>query len=240
MIETENFRVDQQGHIAWLILNRPGKRNTMGAAFFKENNFLIGISLDKNGRLTIDEDKLDGYLETNFNDIQRLFAANWSSTNSNLSYVYHSVYTQAGTYNVQITGVSPVAGYFSTPGDATGSGNVLTGISGNAKGLVVQYSGVATGAVGSFTLTLGLAELLDRGLYQITDSTYGFLPDKLETIQNTIQNYDEDIARMEARVDQKMANLEIRFIAMETALSTLRTQSDWLTGQINSLRRSWG
>lgn len=201
---------------------------------------LIGIHLDKYGKLSIDDDELQGYLETNFNDVQSLFAANWSSTNSDLKYVYHSVYTQAGTYNVQITGVSPVAGYFSTPGDASASGNVLTGISGNAKGLVVQYAGAATGAVGSFTLTLGVAELLNRGLYQITDSTNGFLPDKLETIQNTIQNYDEDIARMQARVDQKMADLERRFVAMETALSTLRTQSDWLSGQIDSLSHSWG
>jgi enoyl-CoA hydratase len=36
MIETENFKVEQQNHIAWLILNRPEKRNTMGATFFKE------------------------------------------------------------------------------------------------------------------------------------------------------------------------------------------------------------
>ena len=36
MIETENFKVEQEDHIAWLILNRPEKRNTMGAAFFKE------------------------------------------------------------------------------------------------------------------------------------------------------------------------------------------------------------
>jgi len=196
---------------------------------------LIGIHLDKYGKLSVDDDELRGYLETNFNDVQSLFAANWSSTNSDLKYVYHSVYTQAGTYNFQITGVSPVAGYFSTPGDASGSGNVLTGISGNAKGLVVQYAGAATRAVGSFTLTLGVAELLNRGLYQIIDSTNGFLPNKLETIQN----YDEDIARMQARVDQKMADLERRFTAMETALSKLITQRDWLSGQIDSVSHSW-
>ena len=197
---------------------------------------LIGINLDNDGKLSIDDEKLQGYLETNFNDIQSLFAANWSSTNGELSYIYHSVYTQAGTYDVQITGVSPVAGYFVSPGgDASGSGEALTGISGDAKGLILQYSGTANGAVGSFTLTLGLAELLNRSLYGITDATYGFLPDKLETIQNTIDGYDEDIARMEAQVDQKMADLEMRFIAMETALSTLRSQSDWLSGQINSM-----
>ena len=36
MTQTDNFKVEQEDHIAWLILNRPEKRNTMGASFFKE------------------------------------------------------------------------------------------------------------------------------------------------------------------------------------------------------------
>jgi flagellar hook-associated protein 2 len=94
--------------------------------------------------------------------------------------------------------------------------------------------------VGSLTLTLGVGELLNRSLYHITDSTYGFLTDKLDTIQKTIQNYDEDIARMQTQTDQKMADLENRFIAMETALSTMKSQSDWLSAQISSLSGNWG
>jgi flagellar hook-associated protein 2 len=85
-----------------------------------------------------------------------------------------------------------------------------------------------------------VGELLGRGLYHITDSTYGFLSDKLDTIQKTIQNYDEDIARMQTQTDQKMADLENRFIAMETALSTMKSQSDWLSAQISSLSGNWG
>ncbi len=36
MTETSNFKVEIDGHIAWLIFNRPTKRNTMGLAFFEE------------------------------------------------------------------------------------------------------------------------------------------------------------------------------------------------------------
>ncbi|MGD9042315.1 MAG: crotonase/enoyl-CoA hydratase family protein [Desulfobacterales bacterium] len=36
MTETSNFKVEIDGHIAWLIFNRPEKRNTMGLAFFEE------------------------------------------------------------------------------------------------------------------------------------------------------------------------------------------------------------
>jgi enoyl-CoA hydratase/carnithine racemase len=36
MSETAQFKVEHEAHIAWLTLNRPEKRNVMGAAFFKE------------------------------------------------------------------------------------------------------------------------------------------------------------------------------------------------------------
>jgi enoyl-CoA hydratase len=36
MKETSCFKIETDGHVAWLILNRPEKRNTMGLAFFEE------------------------------------------------------------------------------------------------------------------------------------------------------------------------------------------------------------
>ncbi len=35
MSETDQFKIEQEEHIAWLILNRPAKRNVMGAVFFE-------------------------------------------------------------------------------------------------------------------------------------------------------------------------------------------------------------
>ncbi|KPK84585.1 MAG: hypothetical protein AMJ94_20070, partial [Deltaproteobacteria bacterium SM23_61] len=82
-------------------------------------------------------------------------------------------------------------------------------------------------------------ELLERSLYQITDSTYGYLPDKQEAIQETINDYNETIATMEARLDKKMEELEARFVAMEIALSSMQSLSSWLSGQINSMNSIW-
>ncbi len=36
MSTSDQFKVEHENHIAWLILNRPEKRNVMGTAFFKE------------------------------------------------------------------------------------------------------------------------------------------------------------------------------------------------------------
>ncbi|MBT8330778.1 MAG: crotonase/enoyl-CoA hydratase family protein [Deltaproteobacteria bacterium] len=54
MTEISNFKVEIDGHIAWLILNRPKKRNTMGLAFFKEIEDLFeDFDSDPNVRVVI-------------------------------------------------------------------------------------------------------------------------------------------------------------------------------------------
>lgn len=201
---------------------------------------LFGISVGRDGKLSINENRFNEYLESNFDDLKRLFVADWSSTNSNLTYIYHTIDTQAGTYNIQITGINPIAGYFESEGDAQGDGELLRGISGNVKGLVLRYSGTASGGIGSFTLTYGVAEQLDRALYYITDPVSGTIANKEETIQETISGLADDISEMEDRLDRKMADLERKFIAMETALSTLQSQINWLSSQIETINKGWG
>lgn len=220
--------------LAQLLLNRiPGSReafSTLG---------MIGINLDQQGKLRIDDQKLQGYLETNFEDVRRLFAFEWSSTNSHLTYIYHSRDTRAGTYSIQITGLNPVEGYFVGSGDAVGEGEYLKGISGDAKGLIVRYSGQETGVVGSLTLSFGVAELLNRTLHQMTDSLDGLIANKTKGLETAMADMDRDISRMEVRVERKLKELERQFIAMETALSRLQSQTNWLAGQIRSINRGW-
>lgn len=64
---------------------------------------LIGVNLDKDGMLAIDNAKLDGYLSSNFNDIINLFSARGTSTNGNLSFVSSTSATQEGSYEFDIT-----------------------------------------------------------------------------------------------------------------------------------------
>lgn len=223
-----------RSNLASLVLNRasggPENISTLG---------LAGIRMGTNGLLTLDEAKFRTSLETSFEDIQKLFAVHWSSSNSHLSYLYHSSRTQPGDYDIRITGVHPVSGYFVAPGDADGSEEYLAGISGSASGLWVRYSGTATGAIGTLSLHFGIAELFDRLLYGLTDPTAGAISGRGEVIQNTMKNLEEDVRAMESRLDKKMAELERQFVAMESALSRLQSQSGWLTGQINAVYKGW-
>jgi flagellar hook-associated protein 2 len=82
---------------------------------------LIGINSDRYGQLSIDNTTLDGYLKTNLDDVIKLFTAQGSSANSNLSYVSSSHNTQEGDYEVNITQAA-------TKGGTTGSGFSVLGM----------------------------------------------------------------------------------------------------------------
>jgi len=127
-------------------------------------------------------------------------------------------------------------------GAATGLGQILTGDDGesNVDGLVIKYTGTAEGLdVGEIKLTLGTAELFDRVLFSITDSYEGYVAFKQDSLQDSIDSFETRIEEMEARLDLKMENMINRFVAMETALSVMQSQSQWLTGQINASYSGW-
>ena len=126
---------------------------------------------------------------------------------------------------------------------ADGSGQVLTGDAGeaNVDGLVVRYTGTDEDVdVGSVKLTLGVAELFARVLFNITDPLDGYASFKQESLQNSIDNFETQIEELEKRLDRKMETMVKRFVAMEKAINDMQTISSWLTTQLNSLQNNWG
>ena len=59
MSETDQFKIKQEEHIAWLTLNRPEKRNVMGAAFFEELSAHLA-QLDQDSAVRVVVIKADG------------------------------------------------------------------------------------------------------------------------------------------------------------------------------------
>jgi len=125
---------------------------------------------------------------------------------------------------------------------ATGSGQLLTGNSGdaNVEGLSIKYTGTANGVdAGTIKLTFGVAERYDRSLFTITDSLEGYVPFKQESIQNSISGYTTQIEEMEARLSLKKELLTNQFIQMELALQKIKNQSSWLAGQLEAASNGW-
>ena len=145
-----------------------------------------------------------------------------------------------GLINGAVTG-RDIAGTIGGEG-ATGTGQILKGNTGNANtdGLSVMYTGTSDQTnAGTLTMTIGLAELFDRVLFNITDTYDGYVSFKQDSLQDRIQDLGEQIENMEARLDKKMENMINRFVAMELALSEMQNQSSWLTGQLNAASGGW-
>jgi len=113
---------------------------------------LIGITLDLTNTeegyysdltLSIDDDKLNDALETNFDDVRKLFAAFGSSPDANIEYISHTDDTLGGTYDVVITEAA-------TRGTVTGS-KALGGDLG--EDVTVTIEDFATGRVATVELS---------------------------------------------------------------------------------------
>ncbi len=121
--------------------------------------------------------------------------------------------------------------------DATGSGQVLTGDDGetNVDGLVIKYTGSSTGVVGNVELTIGVGELFDRTLFNITDSFDGYVAYKQDSLEERVDSLETRIEEMEVRLDQKLEQMIARFVAMERALAAMQSQSSWLASQLDAI-----
>jgi flagellar hook-associated protein 2 len=92
---------------------------------------------------------------------------------------------------------------------------------------------------GNVKITMGVAELFDRALYDITNVSDGYLDYKIESLADRIDDFETQIGGMEVRLDRKMETMINRFVAMELALAKIQNMSDWLTGQVNTVSRGW-
>ena len=125
---------------------------------------------------------------------------------------------------------------------ATGHGQVLTGNTGNTstEGLSVKYTGTSDNVdAGTVKLTIGAADLFDRTLFNITDPYSGYVSFKEASLQDSIDNFQTKIDQMNAQLDQKKQQMTNEFVAMETALSNIQNQSNWLLGQLNAAANGW-
>jgi len=135
-------------------------RTVTGASSDYSKLAMIGIALDvvntdegeyNKLNLVIDDDGADDndlmdYLETNFDDVRKLFIASGSSPYSNLTYISHTDDTEGGAYDIT---VSQAATRGTTTGSETFAGTI-------ADTETITLTDFATGRVATVDLTVGM------------------------------------------------------------------------------------
>lgn len=96
---------------------------------------LVGINVDREGQLSVDDDKLRGYLTTNFNDISKLFTADGITDAGTLEFIAVSSDTGYGEYTVHIDNAAT---------QSTSAASDNTGLSGDETLTITDGSNIAT------------------------------------------------------------------------------------------------
>jgi len=83
----------------------------------------------------------------------------------------------------------------------------------------------------------GIATKYKDYLYEMTNSGTGMLKGRKESINSNLERIDNQVTKMEARLEQRQKTWEAQFTAMETLVSGLNSQSSYLTQQMNMLSK---
>lgn len=113
---------------------------------------------------------------------------------------------------------------------ATGNGQFLTGNAGNSHtdGLQIQYTGTATGTIGSTGYSRGVTSMASFKLESLTDAVNGLLTSVDQSMTTQIEDLDSRIADIQKNLELRESTLRLKFAAMESAISRMNSQGSQL------------
>jgi flagellar hook-associated protein 2 len=197
---------------------------------FVDNDTLTD-PLDKD-TLKLDESKLDSVLTSNPEDVRRLFAFDFSSSDPRVSLLDFSGSTtyNAGGYTLNLTddGTNLTgADINGVAGSTTINGNTITmtGATG-ANGMKLFYSGSGDLSNVSINFTVGAATQMFFDLQSALDQTNG-------SIQSEVDGLTDQNTQTQTRVDSMLQNIDYqkqilteKFTNMETQLTRMQSIMD--------------
>jgi flagellar hook-associated protein 2 len=213
----------------------------------------VGISIRSPGSvadpllantLEIDEAKLDEALLNRSGAVRELFAFEMSSSSPDVTLLGFSgdtLYSPSG-YQLNVAysgGVITSANIGGAPdgsddGSVTVEGNVLSVVSGAAKGLRLLYTGNAPASGVQLDLSIGLAPQIYGAVDALTKETGGLIAGEIASLESQNELSTARMERLEERLERERERLLERFIAMETALATMNRLLESLRQQIDA------
>ncbi|HEU4851112.1 MAG TPA: flagellar filament capping protein FliD [Telluria sp.] len=184
-----------------------------GTAAFSSMSIGVSVSADPSGKLSVTSSRYGAgsTVAISGNGAQNLF----------------------GSASIEGTAGLDVAGKINGIA-ATGSGQRLTGASGDAEGLSFEITGGSTGDRGTVTFSNGYASLLSRVVSGFV-GTDGMVTRQTDGLKETIK----DIGKSREAMQLKLAGIEKRyraqFSALDTMISKMNTTSQFLSQQLTQI-----
>ena len=105
----------------------------------------------------------------------------------------------------------------------------------SADGLLIKYTGTATGSVGSMTFSRGIASAMELVSNVLLDTDAGSIQGIVDALDTQKQGIDDRIEAFEARLDLRAEGLIKRFTALEVAMAKAQQEMAWLQAQLGAL-----
>jgi flagellar hook-associated protein 2 len=194
--------------------------------------------------LDVDETKLDDALLNRADAVRELFAFRMSSSSPDvvlLGFGPDTGYSPSG-YQLNVAYAGGALTSANLGGAADGSddgsvsveGNVLTVMNGPAKGLRLLFTGAAPESGVQIDLSIGLGTQIYQEVEALSDQTSGLVAGEIDSLEGQNELGAARVERLEERLERERERLLERFIAMETALATMKRLLDSLRQQIDA------
>lgn len=194
----------------------------------------IGISFQSGGQLALDTTKLNTAISNRLSDIAALFATSAKASDAKISYVSSSSKTQAGTYAVKVTNMSPLAGTINGA-TALANGTSLVGAVGDvSEGLSLNVIGGGAGDRGTVNFSLGYASQLSRIATSLL-GTDGLIASRTNGITTANNRLDKQALSIQARLTKIEARYRAQYTQLDTLMSSMSSTSSALTQQLASI-----
>jgi flagellar hook-associated protein 2 len=217
----------------------------------------VGMKINDSRRIDFDRDLFKQELNTNPDEIVKLFSANKAGSLDNNDFIYMSGTgdTKAGNYEFKVEyNASGDLSYVEYKDRTTGitynsignkdirinatDGN-FTVFAGGARGVAITGAGVPTpGSTHSFSLSIkdGKAKTFEEDLKTLFDENTGLTKVLEKNYEDIIKNIDKRIDREMMRVEQVKKRLELRFATLETNMQNWNGQMERLQQQLAQLQ----
>lgn len=202
----------------------------------------IGITLNKDGMLQMDDTIFNKTLDTNYQDIATLFAKTATTSDNLLRINSVGANIKAGTYNVVIDAYTPPTTLYGSIGGypATSKDGITMQGSGPFKDLQIDILGGAIGPRGSITVSDGIGVTLNGfldGYIREEKGNEGDIVKRNLQLETRMKSLETELEKLDIKTEALEKRYAKRFIDLDKLLVKLQGLSGSLAQQLDSLPR---
>lgn len=195
----------------------------------------LGIKLDQDNRLQIDEAKLDDKLTSDLDAVRNLFEFRFTSSSDKLRVFARDNRLADNAFTVSVVDADNDGVPESATADGVAlqiEGNRLKGADGTAyAGLQMIWVGQGSDNI-DVTATQGVADRIFNNLDRVLGDGDGSLTKVADALDRQSADFQKEIGRIDERADRLREQLVAKFTALEAAMATAKALLDQVKAQM--------